>query len=74
MKNEYRVRADIVHDEEEQAHTVYGIDLLVDGKVTRSVPDVFFEAKKADEFVHLCNTLELSPLHLDDVVEDALLT
>ena len=72
MKYEYRVRTDVVFDEDENPHTVYGVDLFVNGEVKRSVPDVFFEKGRADEFVGACNTLHLRPMHLDDAVEDAI--
>ena len=72
MKYEYRVRTDIVYDEDKLPHTVYGVELLTGGEVERAVPDVFFDRKKADAFVGACNTLHLRPMHLDDAVEDAL--
>ncbi len=73
MDYEYRVRTDIVLDEDKQPHTVYGVELLAGGEVKRAVPDVFFDRQKADAFVGACNTLHLRPMHLDDVVEDAII-
>ena len=72
MKYEYRVRTDIVYDEDKLPRTVYGVELLTNGEVKRSVPDVFFERQKAEQFVCACNTLHLRPRHLDEVVEDAI--
>lgn len=34
--------------------------------------DVFAERNKAEELVELCNSMDLDPIHLEDVVEDAL--
>ena len=72
MKYEYRVRTDVVFDEDEHPHTVYGVELLDGGEVKRAVPDVFFDRQKADDFVGACNILHLRPIHLDDAVEDAI--
>ena len=73
MKYTYVVRVDIVHDEDNVAHTVYGIDLFEDKEIIQSLPDIFFDRQKAKELVALCNTLGLSPVHLLDVAEDAIL-
>lgn len=73
MKYTYMVRVDIIHDEDNCAHTVYGIDLFADKEIVQSLPDIFFERQKAKELVALCNALDLSPLHLIDVAEDAIL-
>lgn len=58
--------------------TSYGIAAYsgadVDGTATviAHVSDITCEESKIGELVELCNRLELSPLHLYDVVEDFL--
>lgn len=65
----YQLRTDENVDEENITHTVYGIELPSEGI---SVKDVFCNRKEAESFIKLCNDLDLSPLHLHDVVQDAL--
>lgn len=60
------------------SRTSYGIaaysDADVDGTVTvvASVRDITSCREKVDGLVELCNRLELSPIHLTDVIEDIL--
>lgn len=69
----YRVRNDIILDEERQAHTVYGIEAIgTEGEVLSSFPDVFSDKQKAECFASLCNDEGLSLIHLRNAVEDAL--
>ncbi len=72
MKYTYKVRVDIKHDEDGRVHTVYGIDLLCNDDIVKSLPDIFFDRSRAEQLAELCNSLDLSPLHLEDVAEDAL--
>ncbi len=65
----YKLRIDKVRDEQRRAHTVYGIDVF---ERTQSVPDIFTDGQSAERFVNLCNRLQLAPIHLHDVIEDAL--
>lgn len=69
----YRVRKDIVHDEERNAHTVYGIEAVgFEGKTLLSFSDVFFDRHKAERFADLCNSGGLSLIHFPYAVADAL--
>lgn len=72
MTVRYFIREDEIFDEDGVAHTVYGIDVSIGGEVIRSIPDVFTEKNKAEKLIRLCNEGELSPIHIDDVVEAAL--
>ena len=65
----YILRTDEVHDEENHPHTVYGVDVPTEGI---SIPDIFCDRARAENFVNTCNKLDLSPLHIFDVVEDVL--
>ncbi len=69
----YRVRKDIVQDEERQMHMVYGIEAIgSDGEVLSSFSDLFFDRKKAECFANLCNDGGLSLIHFPEAVADAL--
>lgn len=72
MKCEYVVRTDFVRDEESCVHMTYGIELLADSEVIKSYPDIFAEREDAEAFATLCNNLDLSPVHFDDVIEDVI--
>ena len=63
----YKTRSDTVLDDEGSPRTVYGIDLP-----TESIPDIFCSQKEAEDFANLCNSLDLSPLHIQEVIEDLL--
>lgn len=40
--------------------------------IIKSVSDVFLEKDKAEKLVVLCNENRLDPIHLSDVIEDAI--
>ena len=72
MTYTYCMRKDTVHDEKENAYTVYGIDAIsAAGETLSSFPDLFFDEQKAEHFVRLCNEGGLSLLHFANAVEDA---
>ncbi len=73
MEIVYRLKTDNIYDEEGCLHTVYGI-VAIDtfGNEIKSLADVFFDKEKAEQLVTLCNKENLSLIHLEDVVEDAL--
>ena len=70
MKCEYRIREDCVADEDGVLHTVYGVEAFENGELLRAIPDVFCEKSNAERYIEMFNDLELSLLHLDDVIED----
>lgn len=71
MSCNYCVRQDEVSDESGRKYLVYGIDVLNnDGRVLKSIPDVFFDRNEAENFVELCNKKQLDQIHLEDVVMD----
>ncbi len=73
MQVKYTLRTDIVTDEDNNKHTVYGVDALDRFEnVLESVADIFFDKLKAEEFIKLCNEEKLELIHLEDVIEDAL--
>ena len=71
MQVKYTLRTDIVTDEDNNKHTVYGVDALDRFEnVLESVADIFFDKLKAEEFIKLCNEEKLELIHLKDVIED----
>lgn len=73
MRVKYTLRTDIITDEDKQKYTVYGITAIDNfGNILKTFEDIFFSKQKAEEFVKLCNEEKLELIHLQDVVEDAL--
>lgn len=73
MQVTYTLRTDIVTDEDNHKHIVYGINALDSfGSVLKSVDNIFFSKQKAEEFIELCNEEKLELIHLKDVIEDIL--
>ncbi|MBQ7828432.1 MAG: hypothetical protein IJX47_07260 [Clostridia bacterium] len=75
MKYTYRVREDRITDEEGVWHTVYGIEVLTETGEPLSeyaISDLFCSREQAEELASLCTKLELDPIHLTAVAEDAL--
>ena len=69
----YFINENTVRDENGINHTVYGISVSESsGRIYLAYPDVFFERQKAETLCNLCNKYKLSPIHLKDVIEDAL--
>ena len=55
--------------------TAYGIGVREKNPCNQTtlqyIPNVFLDRQKAERLVAMCNYLKLDPLHLFDVVEDA---
>ena len=49
-----------------------GTSANIDDGQTCFVPDVFIDESEARAFTERLNTLQVSPIHLIDVIEDAL--
>ena len=69
MKATYKLRTDTVRSELGQPVTVYGLE---SPSLNISIPDIFTSKPSAEEFVILCNRLDLSPEHIYEVVDDIL--
>lgn len=73
MSFTYHLRTDTIADEEGKEYTVYGISTIShNGNIVKSVPDIFFDVKLAENLVTKCNKYKLSLVHLMDVIDDAL--
>ncbi len=68
----YTLRTDQLLDQEGIYHTVYGINLIDPDnlQICQSIPNIFCDLNRAEEFLALINRLELSPVRLWDVIED----
>ena len=60
------------HDKEYGSYTAYGIAVLYEGTVIRTVEDVSAEKEKVTALVKLFNEERLSPAHLDEAIENFL--
>ena len=71
----YIMREDTVESEEGEWLTVYGIEAIEEesGQVMDSIPDMFFDKIKAEQFIKICNDEKLELVHLRDVVDDVLI-
>ena len=71
MKYVYSVRCDRL-DLHGNVTRVYGVDVR-DGKCTvKSSVNLFVSKEEAEDFVAICNRLDLDIIHFDDVVLDLL--
>ena len=73
-KYSYRIKVNEQIDEDGKAIAVYGIEAWADHShsLICTVENVFTLYTQTEELVKLCNTLQLDPGHLTDVIEDAL--
>ena len=72
---EYYTVKESFYTEEVGSFTAYGIGVCENEKSNRKtleyIPNVFLDRQKAERLAAMCNHLKLDPLHLFDVVEDA---
>lgn len=70
----FTVREDYVSFKEDDARTVYGINIWEEKEKNRycikTISDIFFCRKKAEDFVEFCNINSISPIHIEDIIED----
>ena len=73
MYGMYRLKEGSICDEHGIAWTVYGIEAVDEaGEIPFCFPDVFFDREKATAFVRMCNEQQVEPVHLPDVISNAL--
>lgn len=63
----YRTTKSLITDEDGNSHLTYGIS-----DDERSFSDISTDKSKIERLVMLCNEQKISPIHLDDVIEDFL--
>ncbi len=70
----FTVREDKLSIEEEDSKIVYGIDIWQEKENIRycvkSIPDIFFVPKEAEDFVAFCQDNDVRLVHIDDIIED----
>lgn len=62
----------IAEKENNKTHTTYGIKVYENNKVIKTIPGVFLDKTEALKFVAVCNRIQLSPVHLENFIEDNL--
>ena len=69
----YQMREDCLRDEQGAEWIVYGLDAIdAQGHVLFSFADIFFDRESAKNFVQICNEQKVELLHIQEVVDDAL--
>lgn len=63
----YQINQAVVFDESGEQHETYG--LIYNNTV---INDISTDKEKVERLVALCNELELSPIHIYDVIDDFL--
>ena len=63
----FSVNYSTITDENGTKHDTYGISYA-----DKEIKDISTEKKKIEKLVSLCNNLSLSPIHINDVIEDFL--
>lgn len=69
---EYRVFSERRHDRENGEYEAFGVAAVESGEVVFSVGDITDDREKINALVTLFNEEELSPLHLENAIEDFL--
>ena len=72
MRIQYELVEERHEDPEMGSYISYGIALKEEENIIRTIADVFLDKGKAEEFIGRCNEFKLSPIHLEEVIEDAL--
>lgn len=70
MGHLYQLRTDNLTNDNGETVSTYGITAL---KIEESIPNLFNDKCKAEEFIAMCNNEKLELIHLNSVVEDMLL-
>lgn len=68
----YRVTKDKIDNPLTGSYISYGIEAIQNKRSVLKVNDVFPDFKKARRLAELCNLGALEPVHLKDVIADAL--
>ena len=73
-----KIRYGLIEEKHGDGRTVYGIAVLIDdfqnGKIEMNrIGDITCNREALEALVGDCNSLHLSPIHLNEVIEDFLL-
>ena len=67
----YMLRTDKITDEEDNEYEVYGVDAL-DGDVSLSFPDIFFNIEDAKAFISLISDEDVSVSQIKYLIDDVI--
>ncbi len=62
----------IIEQENNETYITYGIKVYENNQVIKAVPGVFLNKMAAIDFIATCNRIQLSPVHLENFIEDKL--
>ena len=72
----YKMIVTMEKDEEGKPYVGYGIEVWTDSGTERQlllrVPNLFFDRDRGERLVNLCNTEQVDPIHLFEVIDNAL--
>mgnify|MGYP001062856925 CR=1 FL=1 len=71
MRYIYKVRQDVLETEEDRC-TVYGIDVIYNSDVVRSVSDLFYDRENAENFARFCSSENIPPEEIEDAAAEIL--
>ncbi len=73
MDINYRICEGVYTDEQGRRYSAFGIEAVRStGEIGESFPDIFFDEVQARQLVELCNRERVEPVHLFDIVTDAI--
>lgn len=72
MRYIYKVRKDILETEDGERCTVYGIDIIQNSKIIKSVGDLFFDKESAENFAKLCHYKNIPPEKVEKAASQVL--
>ena len=70
MNVTYHACTGTVNSEAGNNRPTYGIEMKRGGVTERIIDDIFTDAAECEAFAALCNRLELSAIHFEEVVAD----
>ena len=71
MRYIYKVRQDVLETEEAR-YTVYGIDVIHNSDVVRSVSNLFCDRENAENFAKFCSSENIPPEEIEDIAAEIL--
>ena len=66
----YEVIREELHSDELGDYVTYGIQMSAENNVLKMISDVSTNREYVKELVQRCNSEQLDPIHIDDVVSD----
>lgn len=72
MRYNYKIREDVLETEEGERCTVYGIDVMHDSSLVKSVGDLFCNKNNAKNFAELCSSKNIPPDKIENAASEIL--